>query len=380
MRLIPALLILFFAMVACSEKPEMPETFNLLVGTYTGSGSDGIYQLTYTTETGELAEPELVAATSNPSFLAIPADGKNVYSVGEDESGTVASWQWNNEGKLSLINEVPSYGKHPCFVDVHNDLLAVANYSSGNGGIVGLSDNGGILNAFNSYQHYGSSRNDDRQSAPHAHFSRFSKEGRFLYVIDLGIDQVLAYPITDGKLGAATTALSLEPGDGPRHLTFHPTKDQVFIINELSNTIVSATVDTTTGAFTKVDRKSTLPEGFNGESFCADIHMSNDGQFLYGSNRGHQSIAIFEVGSAATLEFLGTESTRGDWPRNFVISPDDEFLIVANQKSDNIVSFKRDKETGLLEYTGSEITVSEPVCLKFLPSNPQGQGDTKSGS
>ena len=380
MRLISALFILFFIMAACSEKPEMPKTFDLLIGTYTGSGSEGIYQVQYTTANGRMNDLELIAATSNPSYLAISADGKNVYSVGEDESGTISSWQWNREGTLSLINERPSYGMHPCFVDVQDKRLALANYSSGNGGIVGLSDNGGILQAFSKYQHYGSGRNDDRQSAPHAHFSKFSKDGRFLYVVDLGIDQVLAYPLTDGRFGAATTALELEPGDGPRHLVFHPTKDQVFVINELSNTIVSATVDTNTGTFTSVDRKSTLPDDFSGESYCADIHISKDGQFLYGSNRGHNSIAILEVGSDASMQFLGTESTRGDWPRNFVISPDNEFLIVANQESNNIVSFKRDKDSGLLEFTGMEVSISKPVCLKFRPSSPQRQGSTESSS
>ncbi len=354
-------------MASCNTDPQQHSTLQLLIGTYTGSGSEGIYQVSFETSTGSLSGLQLIASTSNPSYLAVSEDGSNVYSVGEDESGTLSSWQWSTDGQLQLINQVSSYGVHPCYIDVQKGLLAVANYSSGNGGVFQLSTNGGLKKAFSEFQHHGSGANMERQESPHAHFSQFSADGRFLYVIDLGIDQVLAYPMTEGKLGVAVTALSLEPGDGPRHLEFHPNKNQVFIVNELSNTVVSAAVDPVTGTFSVIDRLSTLPEEFTDHSQCADIHLSNDGKFLYASNRGHQSIAMYQVADSGELAFLGTEATRGDWPRNFLISPDDQFLLVANQESDNIVVFSRDKVSGLLEYTGTKIELSKPVCLKVIP-------------
>ena len=359
-------------MSSCSSNKEQstsestsPTSLDLLVGTYTGDGSDGIYQLQFDPITGELSDRALLATSSNPSFLAIGDSSKYIFSVSEDEEGSISSWKWNEQGKLDLINSVSTYGKHPCFIDANSGLVAVANYSSGNGGIYTIGTNGQLSKGFSEFQHYGSSANAERQGEPHAHFSQFSKDGRFLYVIDLGIDQVLAYPVNNNRLGGATTALVAESGDGPRHLEFHPTKDLVFIVTELNSMIMSASVDKETGKFTLIDRKSTLPEGFTDASYCADIHVSPDGKFVYVSNRGHQSIAIFKVQEGGSLELLGTEDVRGDWPRNFTISPDGAFLLVANQNSDNITVFKRDAETGLLEYTGNEFKMSHPVCLKF---------------
>lgn len=367
-----SLLIVVSIMVSCSTSKEGSSSVessdtvvNLLVGTYTGDGSEGIYQLKFDAESGELSDLKLLAKTSNPSFLAIDDSSKYIFSVSEDEEGSISSWEWKNKDTLVLINQVPSFGKHPCYLDSKSGMVAVANYSSGNGGIFAVTSNGKLTKAFSEFQHYGSGANPDRQGEPHAHFSQFSKEGSSLYVIDLGIDQVLRYPVRDNRLGAASTAMVVEAGDGPRHLEFHPTKDLVFVVTELNSMIMSASVDQESGKFSLIDRKSTLPEGFDGKSYCADIHVSPDGQFVYVSNRGHQSIAIFQIKEDGSLEMLGTEDVRGDWPRNFVISPDGAFLLVANQNSDNITVFNRDTETGLLKFTGNEIKMSHPVCLKF---------------
>ena len=158
----------------------------------------------------------------------------------------------------------------------------------------------------------------------------------------------------------------MEPGDGPRHLVFHPDRNLAFVINELSNTVISLKHDPNGGMFEAIARVSTLPESFDGESYCADIHVSPDGQFLYASNRGHNSIAIFSISEDGQLQLLGTESTRGNWPRNFTLSPDGKYLIVANQFSGNVVVFERNPETGMLTYMDQQIEISSPVCLKFM--------------
>ena len=355
--------------MSCSTKNTQSTSktaIDLMVGTYTGDGSEGIYRLKFNTKTGELSDPILIAKTSNPSFLDISSDGQYVYSVSEDEEGSISAWSWNDRGTLDLINEVSTYGKHPCYIDEQNGFVAVANYSSGNGGIYTITQNGGLSKGGSEFQHYGSSKNVERQGEPHAHFSQFYKDGNTLYVIDLGIDQVIGYPVNNGRLGAAKTALVAEGGDGPRHLEFHPEKNLVFIVTELTSEVISASVDQESGKFIVIDKQSALPEDFTGESYCADIHVSADGQFLYVSNRGHQSIAIFKINEDGTLEMLATDDVQGDWPRNFTLSPDGDFLLVANQNSDNITVFKRDKKTGLLEHTGNEIKLSHPVCLKFF--------------
>lgn len=351
-----------------NQPQEMQETekIDLLIGTYTGSGSEGIYRLSFNPETGELSDLRLAAEASSPSYLVISDDRQKVYSVGEREAGTVSAFEWQDDS-LVLINNASVAGKNPCYVDFSDTekLIAVANYSSGNVGFYPVGENGGVTAEPFVFQHSGSGPNPQRQEAPHAHCAIFSVDSRFVYVVDLGIDQVMAYPVSEGKVSAPFTALKLVPGDGPRHLVFHPVKDIAFIVNELSNTVVSVGVDKKTGMLEEIDRENTLPEDFKEHSQCADIQITSDGKFLYASNRGHNSIAIFSVDEKAQLTRTGTESVRGDWPRNFTLSPDERFLLVANQNSDNITVFSVDQETGLLTYTGNEISMSKPVCLKF---------------
>ena len=290
-----------------------------------------------------------------------------MYAVGERGDGTVVSYAWGKDG-LQRINQVSSMGINPCYVDFSADkkLVAVANYSSGNGAVYAVAEDGSIVGEPSTYQHEGVGLDSaNRQEAAHAHCALFSKDSRFLYVVDLGIDQVVCYPVVEGALGEGFTALQLTPGDGPRHMVFHPTKNLAFLINELSNSVISIDVDTETGRLTEIDRANTVPEDFTEHSQCADIHLSSDGKFLYGSNRGHDSIAIFSVGESGELERIGVESVQGKWPRNFTLSPDEKFLLVANKDTDNITVFSRDSKTGLLSYTDQEIEVSRPVCLKF---------------
>ena len=216
-------------------------------------------------------------------------------------------------------------------------------------------------------QHVGAGPNEERQEGPHAHCTKFSKDGQWLYAVDLGIDKILKYPVEVTTIGDGSTAFQADPGDGPRHLIFHPTQKLAFLINELSSTVTSLKLDATTGDFVAISKVSTLPPHYDGENSCADIHVSNDGRFVYASNRGHNSIAVLAVNESGDLMRITNESVHGDWPRNFTLSPDidNQFLIIANQKSNNIVVFERDLETGLPSYTGNEIQLSQPVCLKF---------------
>lgn len=352
-----------------SKEMKNEQEINLLVGTYTGENSKGIYQFKFDPDTGELNQKNLVAESENPSFLTISQDRNLVLAVNETDSGTISSFKWN-EGrtKLNLIDQRSSAGMHPCHIVINpsQNLVAAANYSSGNSIVYPINTEGKIFDKAQTKQHEGSGPVKPNQDAPRAHFAAFSASGTYLYIVDLGIDKVMCYPVNSaGELGDPQVALQLDKGDGPRHLVFHPKTDLVYVVNELSNTVVAAQVDKITGLFKRLDKKSTLPDGFSGKSFCADIHISKDGQYLYASNRGHNSIAIFKVLENGHIELLGTENVQGEWPRNFAISPNGKHLLVANQNTNNITVFDVNSETGLLHYTGKQVELERPVCLQF---------------
>lgn len=345
------------------------EEFGLLIGTYTGEGSEGIYLSTFNSKTGLLSKPRLLVATENPSFLAYSASKARVYAVNETQPGSVSVFSWNESGtNLEELRTLESGGDHPCFVEVNSEsnLLGVANYSSGTIALYPLDADGEPSGVFQQATHSGDGPFLPNQASAHAHCARFGPGTNFLYAADLGADKIFGYSVdTDTGLGEQEIALSLKPGDGPRHIAFHPERSELFVINELSSTIVSASIDRETGKLTQIDRKSTLPGFYEGKSYCADIHCSADGKFLYATNRGHNSIAVFSVSEEGMLTLLQTESVRGDWPRNFTISPDGKFVLVANQRSDNITVFRINPDNGMVTYTGQELKMSHPVCLKF---------------
>lgn len=368
------ILLLSILVIACTTKQgkqesmeakeEKDNSWDLLVGTYTGDGSDGIYRLSFDPKTGDLSDLKLMAKQDNPSFLTISPDRNYVYSVGERDSGIVAAYKWNNE-TLQLVNKQSSVGANPCYIDIANGWVAASNYSSGNVVVYKVLEDGSLPSDPFNFQHEGKGPNEARQEGPHAHFSKFSFDGRYLYTVDLGIDQVIAYPVTKDSIRDGFVAFELEPGDGPRHIAFDNERNRAYIVTELSNVIVSVNVDPVTGMFEEVDRKSTLPETFEGESYCADIHLTSNGRFLYASNRGDNSISIFAVDDNGILNLQNVEPVKGDWPRNFTLSPDEKYLLVANQNSNNIVVFEVNSASGLLTATGAEIQLSHPVCLVF---------------
>lgn len=264
---------------------------------------------------------------------------------------------------LRPINAQSSGGGAPCYVSATPDAVLVANYLGGNAALLPIRPDGGLAAASDVEQHEGSSVNEERQEAPHAHFIAPDPSGRHALVADLGIDEVVIYRLETTELERVGAA-QLAPGAGPRHLAFHPTENLVYVINELNSTVTSFVYDH--GRMERAQTVSTLPHAFRGESFCADIHVSADGRFVYGSNRGHNSIVVFETEPGGGLRPIQHVSAGGSWPRNFAIAPSGTLLLVANQRSNNVVVLATDPDSGRLAPTDHSLDVPSPVCLRFL--------------
>ena len=375
-----ALLLAGLALLSCSKDQVMEnKTHHIVyVGTYTSKGSDGIYVFKMDLENGRLTPLHSVKDVENPSFLAVAPDKNYLYAVHETNhfqgrrTGAVRSFAidrktWN----LSYLSEQPSFGEHPCHVTTTSDggAILLTNYSSGSISIFPVK--AGVIQAVSdTAQHSGTGPNMSRQEGPHAHSVTISPDGRFAYAADLGVDKIYIYDLKKepGKLVPATPPFArTAPGAGPRHFTFNPNGAFAWVINELNSTITAFKVNQKSGALVEIQTLSTLPPDFDGKNSCADIHISPDGEFLYGSNRGHDSIAIFKIDTeTGLLQTRGWQSTLGKTPRNFAIDPTGDFLLAANQNSDNIVVFRRDKESGQLSPTGNEAHVSMPVCIKLV--------------
>jgi len=362
--------LLFFSVSICvAQNGKEPY---LIVGTYTSGKSDGIYVYKFNMENGD---SKLIGSskTSNPSYLAVSPDKKFVYCVNEDIPGMVTAFSFEkSSGKLISLNQQFSHGKHPCYitVDKSGKWVIAGNYSSGTLTIYQVNKDGSLGNATDSVQHEGSSVNTDRQGSPHVHSTVLSKSNKTLYVADLGMDKVMIYKFDNkkGKLTAAANPFVMtEAGSGPRHLDIHPNGKYAYLVEELTGNVSVYQVDKKENLILIQDI-SGLPRDFNGEVGSADIHVSPDGKFVYCSNRGgSNSLGIFRVNqSTGELAWVGYQSTLGKTPRNFNFDPSGNFLLAANQNSDEIVIFKRDKETGLLTDTGKRISVSKPVCIKWI--------------
>ncbi|MBK8505043.1 MAG: lactonase family protein [Saprospiraceae bacterium] len=290
----------------------------LLVGTYTDKESKGIYLMDFNPSNGELSNSRLLVETPNPSFLTYDKKRQYVYAVNEGQSGQVSSFKWNDDRSgLVAVNQQSSEGSSPCHIELNDreNLLAVANYSSGNLSIYKMGAMGMIQPAPTVFQHQGSGPLLPSQEGARAHCVKFDPNGKFLYAVDLGIDQIITYPVLDdATVGSSVSTFSLDPGDGPRHMIFHPSKDLAFVVNELGSSVTSMKIDHTTGRLQRVEKASTIPSDFQGKTYCADVHITKNGKFLYASNRGHHSIAIFKVSDAGALERIGIELVRGEWP------------------------------------------------------------------
>ena len=363
-----------------------PDSTFAFIGSYTqrlphvdGKGR-GIYCARFNQTTGALSDIALAAELDNPTFLAIAPNRRTLYAVGEIEEfkgqfgGAVSAYAIDpTTGSLTLLNQQPTCGTFACHVnlDAQGHFVIVANYGSGSVAVYPVQDDGrlGLLSDF--VQHTGIGPNLARQEGPHAHQIKFSPDQRFVLVNDLGADRVVIYQLdaTQGKLtpNSRVPFASLHPGAGPRHLDFHPNGKFVYVINELDATLTAFAYDASSATFTALQTVSTLPAGSTAAMSCAHVQVHPSGKFVYGSNRGHDSIAIFGIDqTTGRLHAIGHEPTQGEQPRNFAIASNGRFLLVENQDSGTIVSFEIDPERGTLSPTGHITPVPTPVCLILL--------------
>ncbi len=351
--------------------------FIVYVGTYTQKESKGIYAWRFDAASGKLAPLGLTAETVNPTFLALRPDRRFLYSVSEiasfdgQKSGAVSAFAVDLEtGKLKFINKVASRGTGPCFVSVDHTgrNVLVANYGSGSIAVLPIKDDGGLAEASVFIQHSGSSVNPKRQQGPHAHSINLSPDNRFAIAADLGLDKVLVY-----RFDAAKSSLvpndppfaAVKPGSGPRHFAFHPNKRYGYIINEMASTVTAFSWNANSGVLKEMQTVSTLPKDFSGDSTGAEVQVHPSGKFLYGSNRGHDSIAVFSIDANGRLTPVEHVSTQGKVPRNFAIDPSGAWLFAANQNSGSVVIFRIDAKTGRLTPAGKTLEVASPVCVRF---------------
>lgn len=355
----------------------------LYVGTYTSpkNGSKGIYRVDLDAHSGRLGAPEVAGEVKSPSFLAIHPSSKFLYAVGElstfqgKPSGAVSALAIDAKtGALRLLNQQPSGGSGPCYVslDAKGRVALIANYGSGSVASLPIGDDGRLGEPASAIQHEGSGPNEKRQTGPHAHAFHLDGAGRFALAPDLGIDQVRVYrlDLATAKLTSNDPpAIKAPPGFGPRHLAFHPSGKFVYVAGELQSAVAVYAYDVERGAAKEVQTITMLPEKLDIDraiNTAADIRVHPSGKFLYASNRGHDSIAIFAIdASTGRLTARGHASTQGKTPRNFNIDPSGQWLIAANQNSDTLVVFRIDPDTGALTPTGSTATIPSPVCVQF---------------
>lgn len=341
---------------------------------YVGGAGIAVYRLDLVG--GGLTLRSTVSEVKNPSFQAIHPSNRFLYSVAEvNDGGAVHAFEIDPAtGGLRSLNHQSSMGAGPCHVsvDATGRVVLVANYSSGGVAALPIREDGSLGEAASVFQHEGSSVNPGRQQGPHAHSITIDPGNRYAVSADLGIDKVLVYRLdTEDRTITRNDppSVDVQAGAGPRHFAFHPNRKHAYLINELDNTAVAYAYDERNGVLQTIQVISTLPEGFSDTSYCADIHVSPDGRFVYGSNRGHDSIVIFEVDSdTGTLSVVDYESTRGEFPRNFALDPSGQFLFAANQNTDNIVTYRIDKQTGKLTATGQEVETPQPVCINMIPA------------
>ena len=355
-----------------SQVTLMAQNIDVYFGTYTRkSDSKGIYHATFDLNSGKIKDLQLAARSANPSFIVIHPSGKFLYSVAKGKPGRVKAFSIDPKSKkLKLLNEQSSEGITPCHLslDIDGKNLLAANYSSGNATVFPIKDDGSLKSASSVVQHQGSSITR-RQKGPHAHSINLSKDNRFAFVADLGIDKVMVYkfdPKTGKLIPNKPGFVKIKPGAGPRHFTFHPNGKYAYVINELDNTITAFSYNVKTGVLTEIQNISSLPKDFTEISYCAEVAIHPNGKFLYGSNRGHDSIVVFQVTADGKLQLIGFQNKGIDNPRHFNFTPDGKWCLVGNQDANTVVVFKVNSKTGQLVPTGHSINIGKPICIQFM--------------
>ena len=377
-RTVAVLLVTLCGVVSCTHGPTRMDVY---IGTYTGgsTGSEGIYLLDLDMATGEVKSRGLVAKARNPSFLAIHPDRGHLFSVGEfgdfkgQKAGSVSAFRIDaSTGELTLINETSSGGGAPCHlvVDAGGRTVLAANYNGGSVCAIRIEDDRSLGETTAFVQHQGSSVDKRRQGAPHAHSINVDPTNRYAMAADLGLDRVLVYRFDDiqGTLEANDpSGVSVAPGGGPRHFAFHPSRPFAYVNNEMTSTVTAFAYDAQKGVLVEIETLSTLPEGFQGGNSTAELRVHPSGRFLYVSNRGHDSVAVFRIDrQTGRLTHVENEKTGGRTPRNFGIDPTGAYLLAANQSTSVVVVFRVDPRSGALEPTGHSVEVPTPVCVRFV--------------
>jgi len=353
----------------------------VFVGTYTGGDSKGIYTLKMNMKTGSLTPVSITEGLVNPSFLALHPDGKYLYSVSEvgnfggKEAGGVLSFAIDRGGNLTAINEQSSGGAGPCHlvVDATGKNVLVANYGGGSVACLPIKSDGSLAAASTFIQHQGSSVTP-RQKGPHGHSINISPDNRFAMAADLGLDKVLIYSFdaAKGKLVANDPAfVKTKPGAGPRHFHFHPAGNFAYVINEMDLTVNAFAYDVDKGSLTTIQTISTIPDDDRSQKglSTAEVRVHPSGKFLYGSNRGHDTIVAYRINQkTGRLTLIENEPTQGKTPRNFFVDPTGKYLLAENQSTDSIVVLRINQDTGALESTGQTAKVPSPVCIRMLPA------------
>jgi 6-phosphogluconolactonase len=329
---------------------------------------------------GKMTRVHRTTDVENPFFLAISRDHKFLYSIhakqfgGKEPEQVAAYGIAGRSGELKLLNRQSSLGSASCYLDVDatGKTVVVANYTSGSVAALPVKEDGSLGKALSSFQHAGSSVDPARQKEPHAHCIVISPDNRFAYAADLGLDQVLGYRL-DAALATLTPNrqpfVRTPPGAGPRHLTFHPNGKHVYVINELANSVTLFDYDKDSGMLIEKQTISTLPKDYAGKSYCADLKITPNGRFLYGTNRGHDSIAMYRIGEEGRLTLLGIEPSLGKGPQNLAITPEGGLLLCANMPGNNVAVFRIDEKTGGLTSVGPPISMPSPSCIKMIPKD-----------
>lgn len=348
----------------------------LYVGTFTDKGAEGIYSYRFDRDNMTFSALDTIRGLVSPSFLTISHNKKYLYSANRGGTtahpnwGSVSAFKINDSGTLVPINTMTSYGVSPCHISIDktDKHVFLSHYVSGSLTSISVDESGALQSLKDSIQHFGHSILAERQEGPHIHSSLISDDNETLVVADLGTDKMYSYRVDEvtGKLKLADS-ISLEPGSGPRHFTFHPSAMVLYVVEELSSTISSYQYHSSSGKLSFLNRSSTLPPNYEGTNTAADIQITPNGRYLYVSNRGHDSIALFKLSlNGETPERIGIESSLGKQPRNLMIDQQGEFLFAANRYSNNIAVFRISQQTGQLHDTGIQIEVPTPVCLKLI--------------
>ena len=345
---------------------------------YFGTGDEAIHVSRFDAATGSLSTPEIAASVTRPNFLELHPNGSTLYACSRADGpdgpvGLVIAYRIDRStGKVTKLNQQEAGAPGPAHVNVSKDgkTVAVANYGGGSTASFRVGTGGKLVARTSVMQHEGHSVDPRRQSEPHSHSVNFSPDDRFVISADLGLDKLLVYevdPATSALLPHDPPFATVEPGSGPRHFTFHPNGRYAYVINEMASTVTGFTWNAARGVLDSFQTISTIPEGYAEPTTTSEVQVHPSGKFLYGANRGHDSISVFSIDqSTGKLTQVEREPVQGKTPRNFRMDPDGKWLFTANQATNEVVVFRVDQQTGELSPTGTKVQIPSPMCVRFL--------------